>query len=153
TISTGMFLTVRVDPTGKPLSVRRDRDPIPSLAAETMKSIQRWTINPARKGGQAVDTWGVFRLELSVEISSPKQVLTSLTPVTPAMPLPAPFAWPPEAEWLDSRHPKPPDDGTVSILEVDTAPIPQKSPWSADRFKGPFSAKYWVHIDKTGRID
>ncbi len=152
TMPAGLFVSVRVDATGKPLSVRRDRDPIPSLAAETMKSIQRWTINPARRSGQAVDTWGAYRVELSVEIDSPKVTQAILMPITPSTPLPAPFAWPAEADWLDSRKPPPPTDGSVSILEVDTAPLPQKAPWSADSFKGPFSVRYWVLIDKTGRV-
>jgi hypothetical protein len=152
TMPAGFFVSVRVDATGKPLSVRRDRDPIPSLAAESMKSIQRWTITPARRSGQPVDTWGAYRLELAVEIDSPKITQMIMMPVTPATPLASPFSWPVEANWLDSRRPPPPTDGTVSILEVDTAPIPQKSPWSADSYKGPFSVKYWVLVDKTGRI-
>ncbi len=152
TLPAGFFLSIRVDATGKPLTVRRDRDPIPSLAAETLKSVQRWTITPARRSGQPVDTWGAYRLELSVEIDAPKVSQMLMTPVTPKTPLPAPFTWPAETAWLDSRHPPAPTDGTVSILEVDTAPIPQKAPWSADSYKGPFSVKFWIQIDKTGRI-
>ena len=152
-LTAGDFVSVRVDPTGKVLQVRRDRDPIPSLAGESMRSIQRWTITPARKGGQAVDTWGAFRLDLSVEIDSPKILQQQLSPVTPQTPMPAPFSWPPETEWLESRKPAPVTDGTVSILEVDTAPVPTKAPWSADSFKGPFSAKYWIKVDKNGRVE
>ncbi len=152
-MTAGFFVSVRVDASGKPLAVRRDRDPIPSLAAETMKSIQRWTISPARRSGKPVETWGAYRLELALEIDAPRGTQTMLVPVTAATPLPAPFSWPPEAEWLESRRPAPPSDGTVSILEVDTAPTPQKTPWSGDSFKGPFSAKYWIKVDKTGRIE
>ncbi len=151
-MATGFFISVHVDATGKPLSVRRDRDPIPSLAAETLKSIQRWTITPARRGGQTVDTWGAYRLDLAVEIDAPKITQMAMVPITPSTPLPSPFAWPAESDWLDSRRSPAPTDGTVSILEVDSAPIPQKAPWSADSFKGPFSARYWVEVDKTGRI-
>jgi hypothetical protein len=118
-----------------------------------MRSIQRWTMTPARRAGQPVETWGAYRLELSVEIDAPRLTQTMLVPVTPATPLPAPFQWVPDADWLESRHPALPADGTVSILEVDTAPIPQKMPWSADSFKGPFSAKYWIKVDKTGRVE
>ena len=152
-LTTAFFVSARVDPTGKAISVRRDRDPIPSLAGESMRSIQRWTITPARRGGQAVETWGAYRLELGVEIDAPKITQMQLTPVTPQTPLPAPFAWPPEAEWLDNRKPGQTSDGTVSILEVDVPPMPQKTPWSADSFKGPFSTKYWVKVDKNGRIE
>jgi len=152
-LSSGFFVSVRVDPTGKAISVRRDRDPIPSLAAESMRSIQRWTITPARRSGQAVETWGAYRLELSVEIDSPKVTQATLTPVTPATPIPAPFSWPPDAQWLESRKPGPTPEGTVSLLEVDTAPVPTKTPWSADSFKGPFSGRWWIKVDKNGRIE
>jgi hypothetical protein len=152
-LTTGFFVSVRVDPAGKAISVRRDRDPIPSLAGETMRTIQRWTITPARRSGQAVETWGAYRLELAVEVDAPKVTQMLLTPVTPQTPLSAPFAWPPEAEWLESRKPGPTPDGTVSILEVDTAPVPQKTPWSADSFKGPFSVKYWIKVDKNGKVE
>ncbi len=152
-LTSGFFVSVRVDPTGHAISVRRDRDPIPSLAGESMRSIQRWTITPARRGGQAVETWGPYRLELAVEIDAPKVLQSTLTPVTPQTPLPAPFAWPSETDWLESRKPGPTPEGTVSILEVDTAPVPTKTPWSADSFKGPFSVKYWIKVDKNGRVE
>jgi len=152
TIPAAFFLSVHVDPAGKPTSVRRDRDPIPSLAAETLKSVSRWTFAPARKAGQPADTWGTYRVDLEVEIRSPKIAQMTLTPVPPSAAVPKPFDWKTDAEWLDSRHVAAPEDGSVPIDQVDTAPIPQKSPWSADSFKGPFSAKYWVLVDKTGRI-
>lgn len=153
TVSVGFFISMHVDPTGKVLMAKRERDPIPSLAAETLKSFQRWTFSPGRKGGQPVDTWGAYRLDLSVEINAPKIVQVSFLPVSGTAPLPAPFSWPPETEWLESRRPAPVTDGSVSIVEVDTAPIPQKTPWSADSFKGPFTVKFWVKVGKTGRIE
>jgi hypothetical protein len=152
-ISIGFFVSIHVDPTGKALMARRERDPIPSLAGETLKSLQRWTFTPARRSGQAVETWGAYRLDLYVEIDAPRILQQTLSPVTAATPLPAPFQWPADADWLDGRRPATPPDGSVSILEVDTAPIPQKTPWSADSFKGPFSVKFWVKVDRAGRIE
>ena len=148
----GFFLSVHVDPAGRPSSVRRDRDPIPSLAAETLKSVSRWTFAPARKGGQPVDSWGAYRVDLQVEIRSPKITQMTLTPIAPSTPIPKPFEWKTEADWLEGRHVPPPDDGSVPIEQVDNAPIPQKTPWSGDSYKGPFTARYWVLVDKTGRI-
>jgi len=152
TLQAAFFLTVHVDPTGHPSNIRRDHDPIPSLAAETLKSISRWTFAPGRRGGQPVDTWAPYRLELSVEIRSPKITQATLTPIEPATPLPKPFEWPPDADWLESRHVPAPTDGTVPIEQVDTAPVPQKTPWSADSYRGPFSVKYWVKVDASGKI-
>ena len=146
------FVSIRVDPTGKALSVRRERDPIPSLSAEALKSLTRWSFTPARKGGQAVDTWGAYKLGLYVEMREPKILQVTLTPITPSTPLPTPLAWPSDDAWFDARKPPPYTDGTVPIDQVDTAPIPQKTPWSADSYKGPFSVKFWVHVDKAGRI-
>jgi hypothetical protein len=152
TMPASFFVSIHVDPTGKPLAVRRDRDPIPSLAADTLKSISRWTLSPGRKGGQAVDTWGAYRVDLEVEIRSPKIVQTGFTAVTPSTPLPKPFAWKTDADWFESRHPAAPDDSSVVLEQVDIAPLPQKTPWSADSFKGPFSVKYWVKVDASGKI-
>ncbi|HWZ86526.1 MAG TPA: hypothetical protein VN032_10015 [Thermoanaerobaculia bacterium] len=153
TLPAGFFVSVHVDPAGRPLTVRRDHDPIPSLAAETLKSIGRWTFAPGRRSGQPVDTWGAYRVDLEVEIRSPKIAQMAFTPVTPATPIPKPFEWKTDADWLESRHNAPPQDGSVAIDQVDTAPIPQKTPWSADSFKGPFAVKYWVKVDKAGRIE
>ena len=152
TFSAAFFVTIHVDPTGHPSNARRDHDPIPSLAAESLKSFSRWTFAPARKGGQPVDTWAPYRLELSVEVRSPKIVQMTLTPVESSTPIPKPFEWPGDSDWLESRHVAAPTDGTVPIDQVDTAPIPQKTPWSADSYKGPFSVKFWVKVDGSGRI-
>jgi hypothetical protein len=152
-LAAGMFLSIHVDPNGKVLSARRDRDPIPSLAGETLKSLSRWTFSPARKAGQPVDTWGVFRFDLRVEIRAPRVLQMAFVPVTPTTPIPSPFEWSTDADWLDGRHPGAPADGSVSIDQVDTAPVPQKTPWSADSYKGPFMVKFWVKVDKTGHIE
>jgi hypothetical protein len=148
----GFFVSVHVDPTGHPLTVRRERDPIPSLAADSLKSIARWTFTPARRDGRPVETWAAYRLDLQIKVRPPKVLQSGLTPVTPTMPLPAPFPWPTDAAWLDGRKGSPPADGSVPVDQVDTAPVAQKTPWSADSYKGPFAVKFWVKIDRTGRI-
>jgi len=153
TLSAGFFVSVHVDPTGKALSVRRERDPIPSLAAESLKSFSRWVFAPGRRGGSPVDTWGAYRVDLEVSIRSPKVLQTVFTPVAPTAPLPKPFEWPTDAAWLETRKAAAPADGSIPIDQVDTTPIPQKTPWSADSYKGPFTVKYWVKVDKTGRIE
>jgi hypothetical protein len=152
-LASAAFVSVRVDPTGKALSVRRERDPIPSLSAEELKSLSRWSFTPARRGGQAVETWGAYKLGLYVEIRAPKILQLAFMPISPTTPIPAPLAWPSDDAWFDSRKPPAPNDGTVPIDQVDTAPLPQKTPWTADSFKGPFSVKFWVRVDKAGRID
>lgn len=152
-VSSAFFVSAHVDPTGKVVSVRRERDPIPSVSAEALKSFSRWTFSPARRGGQATDTWGAYRVEMYVEIRAPKILQMGFMPITPTTPIPAPLAWGTDNDWLESRRPPALTDGTVPIDQVDTAPLPQKTPWSADSFKGPFSVKFWVHVDRVGHVD
>jgi hypothetical protein len=153
TLSAGFFVSMHVDPTGRVLSARRERDPIPSLAAESLKSFSRWVFSPGRRGGSPVDTWAAYRIDLEVSIRSPKVLQTGFTPVAPTAPLPKPFEWPTDASWLESRKAAAPADGSIPIDQVDTTPIPQKTPWSADSYKGPFTVKYWVRVGKAGRIE
>ena len=152
-VSVGDYVSVHVDPAGRAMAVRRERDPIPSLSAEELKSLSRWLFSPARKGGQAVETWGAYRIELYIEVRAPKILQMALVSITPSTPIPTPLSWPSDNDWLESRHPSPPTDTTVPIDQVDVAPLPQKTPWSADSFKGPFSVKFWVRVDKSGHID
>lgn len=152
-LSAAMFVSVHVDPAGRQIAARRDRDPIPSLAAETQKSLARWTFTAARRGSQTVDTWGAYRLDLTVDVSAPKVLQTALVPVTPATTIPKPLAWGSDNEWLESRKPAPASGGAVPIEDVDTAPLPQKTPWSADSYKGNFGVKYWVKVSAAGRIE
>src|SRR5437867_4275908 len=46
------FVSARVDPTGRIMGVRPQRDPIPSLAGEAQRSLSRWVFDPARKGSE-----------------------------------------------------------------------------------------------------
>ena len=63
---------MHVDPTGKVLTVRRERDPMPSLAAESLKSLSRWTLRP-RAGPDSRSTPGApFASTSTVEVDEPK---------------------------------------------------------------------------------
>jgi hypothetical protein len=31
--------------------------------------------------------------------------------------------------------------------------MPKKTPWDADSYKGPFSAKFWVKVKSTGNVE
>jgi hypothetical protein len=153
TVSTNQFVSVRVDPTGKPVAFRLERDPIPSLAGEAQKSLARWTFEPARGAAGPVETWAALRLDLAVEINAPRSVQSSLTMVTASTPVPRPLVWPTDDAWLASRKPGAAGDGLVPVETVDNPPMPRKTPWSATSFKGPFSAKFWVHVKASGIVD
>lgn len=151
-VSAAKFVSVRVDRTGRPMGSRPERDPIPSLADESQKSIARWAFDPGRKGADFVDTWASLRLDLAVEVDAPRSVQGVLTPVTPASAVPRPLLWPTDELWLESRKASP-TDGTVPLETLDAPPMPKKTPWDADSYKGPFSAKFWVKVKSTGVVE
>jgi hypothetical protein len=152
TVSATEFVSVRVDTAGKPVGFRLERDPIPSLAGEVQKSLARWTFDPARSTGGPVETWASLRLDLPVEVDAPRSVQSSLVPVTPSTPIPRPLTWPPDDVWLESRKGKA-IEGAVALESVDTPPMPRKTPWDADSYKGPFSARFWVRVKANGALE
>ena len=147
------FVSTRVDATGKPMGMRPERDPIPSLSAEAQKSMSRWVFDPARRGSQNVQTWAALRLDLEVEIDAPRSVQGTLVPVTPATPLPRPLPWPSDEAWLESRKGPARDDGTIPLESVDVPPMPRKTPWDADSYRGPFHAKFWARVGPDGIVE
>jgi hypothetical protein len=151
-VSAAKFVSVRVDRTGRPMGSRPERDPIPSLADEGQRSMARWTFDPGRKGADFVDTWASLRLDLQVEVDAPRSVQGVLTPVAPASAVPKPLLWPADDQWLESRKMSP-TDGTVPLETLDAPPMPKKTPWDADSYKGPFSAKFWVKVKSTGVVE
>lgn len=152
-VPASLFAAIRVDPTGKVVASRLVRDPLPSLAAESRRSFeQRWVFDPAVRGGQPVETWGSIRLDLLVSVR-PREEQATLTPVTPATPLPVPFEWGDDTKWYDSFKAAPLTDGTVPLEQVDTTPNPKKTKWGADSYKGPFSCRFWVRVNAAGKID
>ncbi|HEY3124060.1 MAG TPA: hypothetical protein VGK70_08335 [Thermoanaerobaculia bacterium] len=153
TVTAALYAAVRVDPTGRVLQSRIIRDPIPSLAAESRRSFeQRWSFDPAVKAGNPVETWASLRLDLQVEVR-PREEQASLTPITPATPLPVPFEWGDNKVWLDNFKAVVPTDGTIPLEQVDTTASPKKTKWGADSYKGPFSCRFWVKVSAAGRIE
>jgi hypothetical protein len=152
-VPAALFVALRVDPKGKVVTVRRVRDPIPSLTAQTQASLLRWTFDPGRKAGQAVDSWASLRLDLSVEIDEPRMDQVLLTPITPSTPIPQPLDWGADAAWLATHKPAPSPEGTLAIEQLDVPSVPKKQPWSSSSYKGPFSVKFWVRINASGRLE
>jgi hypothetical protein len=146
------FFSARVDPTGRIMGVRQQRDPIPSLAGEAQRSVSKWVFDPARKGSESVETWAAMRLDLQVEIDAPRSVQSTLTPVTPTTPIPRPLDWVSDDAWLESRKGVPPDGG-IPLESVDSPPMPRKTPWDADSYRGPFTAKFWVKVNSAGVVE
>jgi len=114
------------------------RDPIPSLSADSKKSLDRWLFDPARKNGQPVETWRSFRLDLQIIILSPKIEQMSMTPVTPASPIPVPFEWGSDTGWYESLKVSPPSDGTIPVEQVGHATQSQEDEMGRRLLQGAF---------------
>ena len=41
----------------------------------------------------------------------------------------------------------------VPVEQVDTTPVPKKTKWTADSYKGPFSCRLWVKVGAAGRVE
>ena len=152
-VTVPLFGTMRVDRTGKVTQSKRVRDPIPSLAVDTKKSLDRWVFDPAKRGGQPVETWTSVRVDLTVAVRPPKIEQMTLTPVTPSTPIPAPLEWGNDTGWYENLKPAAITDGAVPVEALDTLANPKKAPWYADSFKGPFSCRLWVKVSAAGRIE
>jgi hypothetical protein len=153
TLSVPFYASLRLDRAGKVLESRRVRDPIPSLSADSKRSFDRWSFDPARKAGQPVESWANVRIDLQVEVRTPRIEQISLSPVTPSTPIPAPLDWASDSVWYDSLQKAAPSDGTVPTEQLDILPVPKKTKWDADSYKGPFSCRFWVRVGPTGRIE
>jgi len=151
-LSSALFVQFRVDPAGKAGGVKRVRDPIPSLSVETQKDLARWTFEPARKGGQKVETWAPFRLDLQVEVEAPDIEQALLTPVAPATPLPVPLELGSDATWYETVKSSPPSGVTVPVEQVDTIATPKRTPFP-DSYKGAFSCRFWIKVSAAGRVE
>jgi len=153
TVAVPFFGAMRVDRAGRVSLARRVRDPIPSLAQDSKKSLDRWVFEPAKKGGQPVDTWASVRVDLAVDVRPPKVDQVTLNPVTPTTQIPTPFEWGSDNAWYDGLKVTPPSDGTIPVEQADVPPNPKKIPWYADSFRGPFSCRLWVRVTAAGKID
>ncbi|HEX9305506.1 MAG TPA: hypothetical protein VGA31_13740 [Thermoanaerobaculia bacterium] len=151
-VPAAQYVSARVDAAGKPMGLKPERDPIPSLSGEAQKSLARWTFEPARRGSENVETWAALRLDLQVEIDAPRSVQANLVPVTPSTAIPRPLSWPSDETWLETRK-GPAPAGGVAIDAVDSPPMPKKTPWTADSYRGPFSARFWVKVRSNGSVE
>ena len=153
TVLAPLFVAVRVDSTGKVTQSRIARDPIPSISVESKKSLDRWSFDPAVKGGSPVETWASLRLDMHVEVRAPRTEQPSLTPITAATAIPVPFQWGSDTAWYDNLTAAVPSDGAVAVEQLDALSVPKRTKWSADSYRGPFSCRFWVKVGASGRIE
>jgi hypothetical protein len=153
TVDAAVYAAVHVDKTGKVVGAQFPRNPIPSLSAEERRSFERWSFEPARQGGQPVDTWASLRVELTVDVKPPRVEQIGLSPVLPAAPVPAPLEWGADTAWYDGFHGLLPGDGSVAVEQAETLAVPKKTKWDADSFKGAFAIRMGIKGSAAGRAE
>jgi hypothetical protein len=126
-------------------------DPIPSLEVQQRASFQKWEFLPPKKGGAAVAGWATVELDLKVEYAKPQITRATLVPVTATDPFPTPIVERWDQSWLTTATPLADLKGAESADALDQPALPKKTKWYADRYKGPFTAKFWLEVSETGR--
>jgi hypothetical protein len=53
--------------------------------------------------------------------------------------------------WVETAPPLADLRGAEKVESLDTAPLPKRTKWYADRFKGPFDAKLWIEVSPAGK--
>ncbi|MGH9443298.1 MAG: hypothetical protein ACRD16_13605 [Thermoanaerobaculia bacterium] len=145
------FVSFRIDHTGKIEDTLLVHDPIPSLDPQQMESFKKWEFLPPKKASLAVSGWSTVRLDLKFEYARPQITRAEFVPVTASTPVPAahPSRW--DETWIETAPPLTDLRGAEAVESLDTPPLPRKTKWYADRFRGPFQVKLWVEVSPAGK--
>ena len=149
-----LVLTLHVNETGKVVEGAAVEPPLRGLTIPVAAMLQRWKFTPARKGGQSVATWATQALDLNVELEKPIYTVFNLRPLGKDDPLPAVARESTAEEWL-AKYPKeiaPPDPAAVSVEDVDTPPVAEKTPWSFDATRQRARLTALVEVSALGAV-
>jgi hypothetical protein len=145
------FVAMRLDAEGKVVETIFIHDPIPSLEPQQKESFAKWKFDPPMKGGAPAAGWATIRLDLNLDYSRPSVEKLTFTPIgaQDAIPSAAATRW--DDAWLETAPPLKDPGGAYPVEALDTPPLPKKTKWYADRFKGPISLRFWVEAGTSGR--
>ena len=145
------FVSFRLDRTGKIQDVVLVHDPIPSLEPQQRESFKKWEFLPPKKASLEVAGWSTVRLDLKFEYSRPQITRAEFLPVAAATAIPpvVPSRW--DEGWIETAPPLTDLRGAEAVEALDVPPLPKKTKWYADRFKGPFQAKLWIEVSPAGK--
>ena len=129
-----LFLAIHLLETGRVSEAVPIEPPLKGLAAPLGGLVPRWRFTPAKKGGQPVQTWATYSVDLAISLE--KGVFAAFTlealrkddPLVPTVRDTSGDAW--MARYPHDAEPK--DPTAVSIEDVDVLPSPEKTPWSFD---------------------
>ncbi|MFI5120675.1 MAG: hypothetical protein ACHQM4_09690 [Thermoanaerobaculia bacterium] len=128
--------------------------PLKGLAVPLAVLVPRWRFTPAKKGGQPVQTWATYSIDLAISLE--KAVFTAFTlealrkddPLLPTVRDSSGDAW--MARYPHDIEPK--DPSAVSIEDVDVLPSPEKTPWSFDAARGRARTTALVEVSEQGAV-
>jgi hypothetical protein len=149
--SAAAFAACRLDPEGRVQEVLLLHNPFPSLAPQMIASLQRWEFVAPKKAGAPVSGWATLRLDLKVEFSRPQIARASFVKVSPQDPLPAPLTDRWDESWIATAPPLKELHSAEPPESLDVQPLPRRTKWLADRYRGPFPAKLWIEVSPQGR--
>ncbi len=145
------YAAVRLDAAGRVQEVLLLHDPIPSLRPQEIASLQRWDFTPPKKAGAPTAGWATLRLDLKIEFSRPQITKAVFAKVSPGEPLPDPLTERWDDSWLATAPPLADLHGAESVDALDVQPLPRRTRWLADRYRGAFPVRLWVEVSPGGK--
>jgi len=147
-------LAVHLLETGRAVEAVPVEPPLRGLAAPLPGLVPRWRFAPAKKGGQPVQTWATYSIDLAISLE--KAIFTAFTlealrkddPLVPTIRDTSGDAW-------MARYPRdidPKDPAAVSIEDVDVLPSPEKTPWSFDTARLKARTTALVEVSEQGTV-
>ncbi|MEO6325805.1 MAG: hypothetical protein ABIT01_01375, partial [Thermoanaerobaculia bacterium] len=149
-----LFLTIRLDPTGKVLEGLAVEPPLAVLGATAQALLPRWRFSPAKRAGGSVSTWATYGIELAVELEKAAFSAFTLVPIRkndPMQKIGHDFSG---EQWL-TRFPReitPAEPGSFSIEDVDILPAPDKTSWSYSSARVKSRITALVEVSETGAV-
>ncbi len=151
---TTLFLTMRVEETGKVSDVQAIEPPVKGFEPTATYLMPRWAFEPGKKEGRPVRTWATVAFDLDVEIEKGTFATFTLRPLEKTDPLQPPVKESSNEDWM-ARYPReigPKDASAVSVEDVDIMPSAKKLTWKyeANKLRSRFTAL--LQISNTGAV-
>lgn len=155
TLAAPFVLTLHLDETGKVLEPEPVAPPLKGLAAPLPTLTPKWRFTPAKKDGKPVATWATFALDLELTLTKASFATFNVQPVGKDDPMQALV---PDLsggdDWM-KRYPReiaPRDPSVVSVEDVGSFPVPEKTKWSWDSTRLRSRITALLEISPTGAV-
>ncbi len=149
-----LLFTVHLLETGRVAEAFPVEPPLKAFTTPLPALLPRWRFTPAKKGGQPVQTWMTYGIELAVSLEKAVFTAFTLEPIRKDDPLVATVPDTTGDAWM-SRYPHdvdPKDSSAISIEDVDVLPSPEKTPWSLDASRARARVTALVEVSEQGTV-